>query len=165
MKRTALLRRTPLRSKPKSLPERAPREIRLPSTPGRKAVMGGATSGEPVHKEAPLRSEGYRRLVAALPCFLCGIEGRSQAAHADTGKGLGLKSDDRTCYPLCADAPGVVGCHTQVGAGARFTREERRAFELRAAAATRARLEGQAAHDPAARRVLAAVHPEEASCP
>ena len=32
-------------------------------------------------KNAPLRSEKYRRAVASLPCINCGIQGYSQAAH------------------------------------------------------------------------------------
>jgi hypothetical protein len=60
------------------------------------------------------RSEPYRRLVAALPCINCGIETRSQCAHPNKGgKGMRLKTDDRLCFPLCADQLGRVGCHTQ----------------------------------------------------
>ena len=61
-------------------------------------------------KESPVRSDEYLRLVAAMPCAMCGIEGYSQAAHADEGKGMGIKSDDRTCFPLCAPRPGIPGC-------------------------------------------------------
>ncbi len=58
-----------------------------------------------------LRHEAYRRAVASLPCCVCGIAGYSQAAHANHGKGAGLKTDDRTCFALCCDRPGVKGCH------------------------------------------------------
>ena len=34
-----------------------------------------------VPKDAPVRSEAYRRAVASLPCIACGIQGYSQAAH------------------------------------------------------------------------------------
>lgn len=88
-------------------------------------------------KEKPVRSEKYRRLVAALPCAHCGIAGHSQAAHADMGKGGHIKSDDRTCYPACADRPGVVGCHTLIGATGSIHRDERRALEVEYAAQTR----------------------------
>ena len=57
---------------------------------------------EPEPKAEALRSEQYRRLVAALPCKVCGIAGHSQAAHPNTGKGAGTKTDDRQCFPLCA---------------------------------------------------------------
>jgi hypothetical protein len=83
----------------------------------------------PVPKASMVRSEAYRRLVSALPCALCGAPAPSQAAHADFGKGLSLKADDRTCYPLCADSPGRVGCHTKVGSMAHFDKAARREFE------------------------------------
>ena len=65
---------------------------------------------------ANFESESYRRLVATLPCVRCNRVGRSQAAHANTppfGKGLGLKAHDWATFPLCADEPGSLGCHTQ----------------------------------------------------
>lgn len=61
-------------------------------------------------KSKPTRDETYRRLVAALPCSHCGIEGHSQAAHGPTLGGA-IKSDDTASFPLCADRPGVKGCH------------------------------------------------------
>ena len=65
----------------------------------------------PVEKESPLRSEAYRRAVASLPCIHCGIEGYSQCAHANTGKGKSMKADDRCAMPLCCTRPGIEGCH------------------------------------------------------
>ena len=62
-----------------------------------------------VEKENPLRSEAYRRAVASLPCIHCGIEGYSQCAHANTGKGTGTKSSDTESFPLCACQPGRRG--------------------------------------------------------
>ena len=62
-------------------------------------------------KDKPLRSERYRRLVAALPCSFCGIAGYSQHAHENEGKGKGLKVDDRRAMPLCCARPGIEGCH------------------------------------------------------
>lgn len=88
-------------------------------------------------KEPPLRSEKYRRLVAALPCIHCGVVGHSQAAHADQGKGARIKSDDRTCYPACASRPGVRGCHDIIGASGAIPQEQRRALEQEYAASTR----------------------------
>lgn len=63
----------------------------------------------PRPKQQPVRSEAYRRLVAARPCISCGIHGYSQAAHANHGKGLGIKTDDRMTMPLCSAAGN--GCH------------------------------------------------------
>ena len=63
-------------------------------------------------KDDPDRDEAYRRLIAALPCSNCGIEGYSQAAHGPT-LGAGIKSDDSACFPLCCDRPLVKGCHAR----------------------------------------------------
>lgn len=63
-----------------------------------------------------IRSEYYRRYVATLPCVHCGLEGHSQAAHANgywAGKGARMKAHDCFIFPLCADRPGVQGCHSK----------------------------------------------------
>jgi len=91
-------------------------------------------------KSQPARHEGYRRLVALLPCHLCGIEGYSQAAHANYGKGLALKSDDRETFAMCGPRPLNAGCHALLDQGAIMSKPERRAFEIRAAEATRERI-------------------------
>jgi hypothetical protein len=82
-----------------------------------------------VPKANPVRHEGYRRLVASMRCIKCMRFGRSQAAHPNTGKGGMLKTDDRECFPLCADGPGEVGCHTLFDQGAMFDKDKRRAIE------------------------------------
>ena len=64
-----------------------------------------------IQKDNPLEHEGYRRLVASLPCIRCGIVGWSQCAHGPI-LGKSIKCDDRFSMPLCADRPLVVGCHT-----------------------------------------------------
>jgi hypothetical protein len=61
-------------------------------------------------KSTPLRSEPYRRLVAAMACKSCGIQGYSQAAHVPPD-GRGLKQDDRLTFALCCVRPGIAGCH------------------------------------------------------
>lgn len=91
----------------------------------------------PIAKEIPVRSEPYRRLVAALPCANCRIFGYSQAAHPNTGKGQGTKTDDRLCFPLCADRPGVRGCHAAFDQGAMFSRVGRQLVEQAWGADTR----------------------------
>jgi hypothetical protein len=83
----------------------------------------------PIPKDTPLRSEAYRRFVASFPCFGCGIEQRSQCAHEEAGKGKSLKTDDRRTFPLCADMPLRVGCHTQHSLLVDMTRDERREIE------------------------------------
>ena len=82
-----------------------------------------------VPKDDTVTSEPYRRLVAALPCKVCGIAGISQAAHPNTNKGADLKTDDRECFPLCCDQPGRVGCHPKFDQGALFTKTVRRELE------------------------------------
>ena len=80
-------------------------------------------------KENVIRSEPYRRLVASYPCKACGIAGFSQAAHPSTGRGGGMKTDDRRCFPLCCARPGVMGCHAAFDQGAMFTKTVRRMVE------------------------------------
>lgn len=75
-------------------------------------VVNAASAAAPVLKDNPLRSEAYRRAVAGLACAHCGVHGFSQHAHANEGKGAGLKTDDRTGFPLCCTRPGIEGCHT-----------------------------------------------------
>jgi hypothetical protein len=89
-------------------------------------------------KSEPVRSEAYRRLVAMLPCDLCGVSGYSQAAHPNTGKGAGLKTDDRECFPLCCVRPGEPGCHARFDQGALMSKEQRRAYEPQAGERARA---------------------------
>jgi hypothetical protein len=92
-----------------------------------------------VAKDAPRRSEKYRRWVASLACAHCKRPGPSQCAHSDEGKGLALKAGDDTCFPLCADGPERSGCHSLIGASGVFTREHRRLLERTYAARTRDR--------------------------
>lgn len=105
---------------------------------GRISHVGQAVAA--VTKDVSVRSEAYRRLVAALPCICCGFHGHSQAAHPNTGKGAGTKTDDRLCFPLCTETPGRQGCHSKFDQGAMFTKGERRAIEVEWAARTRARI-------------------------
>lgn len=119
----------------KAPPPRAARAPLVLATEPTRAVLrradGNARLTVAVPKGQYVRSEAYRRLVAALPCAHCKRAGPSQAAHADEGKGLSLKADDRTCYPLCADSPGRRGCHSLLGASGAFTREHRRTLEAK----------------------------------
>lgn len=65
----------------------------------------------------------YRRLVASLPCVMCGVENRSQAAHPRS-HGRGMKAHDTLCVPLCADSLGIRGCHSLVDQSVLGTVEE-----------------------------------------
>ena len=72
------------------------------------------------------RSESFRRAVASMPCVLCGIQGRTQAAHNNQikdGKGMGIKSSDVTCMALC------VECHRAIDQGGKLSKQERHALE------------------------------------
>lgn len=111
----------------------------IPEALRRNAVFArmDVAAASPIEKDAPVRSEAYRRAVASLPCIVCGIEGHSQAAHPNTGKGAGIKTSDANCFPLCADRPGVPGCHSQFDQGAMFDRATRRTLEVDWGIATR----------------------------
>ena len=97
-----MMRRTPFRraastTTPESEQEREQRLMdkarrAMNSVVPRAANMGLATTAAaPIPKAAPVRSEPYRRAVATLPCAICGVHGYSQAAHANQGKGMGMK--------------------------------------------------------------------------
>lgn len=83
----------------------------------------------PIPKATPVRSEAYRRAVTTLPCAICGVPGYSQAAHANQGKGMGMKACDLTCFPACGPRPGFQGCHAALDQGALFTKAVRRELE------------------------------------
>ncbi len=110
LKRTSFKRKAPAwatEQKPdrvRSVPAVTPGAFRAP-----RAV--DAAPAAQVHKAAPVRNEAYRHAVASLPCAACGIYGYSQHAHGNEGKGMGLKTDDRTGVPLCCARPGEEGCH------------------------------------------------------
>ena len=103
-------------------------------------MASATTSCAPVAKSDPIRSEAYRRAVAQLPCAICGIYGYSQAAHANTGKGIGMKACDLTLFPACADRPGVRGCHSKLDQSALFSKLVRRELEPVWAADTQRRV-------------------------
>lgn len=79
-------------------------------------------------KEPTYRDPKLRELVSRLPCVNCGVEGRTQAAHLNLGKGLGLKSSDAAIAALCCSGVGWQGCHEDYDSGKRMTRDERREF-------------------------------------
>lgn len=93
------------------------------------AVAGPSRAVVSIPKRAPVRDESYRRLVAALPCILCGIEGHSQAAHPNSGKAKGAKADDSLCFPLCAARPDHPGCHWLFDQHTIFPRDQRAGVE------------------------------------
>jgi hypothetical protein len=80
-------------------------------------------------KLKPPRSESYRRWVASLPCIVCGIQGYTQAAHPNQGRGLGQKASDLDCFPLCGTRPGHMGHHYEHDNLIDMTLEQRRIRE------------------------------------
>lgn len=134
MRRTAF-RRSRASATPETEQEREQRLIdkarrAMNSVVPRAANMGlSTTAAAPIPKAAPVRSEAYRRAVASLPCAICGTPGHSQAAHANTGKGMGLKACDLTCFPACGPRPGFQGCHAALDQGAMFLKAVRRELE------------------------------------
>lgn len=142
------MRRTPFRrarasTTPETEQEREQRlmdkaQRAMNSAVPRAATMGlGTTAAATIPKAAPVRSEAYRRVVASLPCVICGTPGHSQAAHANTGKGMGMKACDMTCFPACGPRPGFQGCHAALDQGALFLKAVRRELEPVWAADTR----------------------------
>jgi hypothetical protein len=112
----------------------------------------------------PVRDEDYRRLVAALPCSFCKIEGASQAAHGNRGKGLGLKTCDLTTFPACHE--GAKGCHAKFDRYGFGPADEQAAIAQTMAGRTRLALIVRAQDDPHARKVLLRVgilRPQEAT--
>lgn len=86
-------------------------------------------------KIKPWRSEKHRRNVAGLHCINCGVQGRTQAAHANFNKGMGTKACDSQLMALCVD------CHRFHDSGGLFTNKaERWAAEAVLVDLTRAEL-------------------------
>lgn len=138
------MKRSGFKSKAPARPAADPDRVRTTptATPGawRAPQPIAFVAAVPVLKDDALRSEPYRRLVAAMPCAHCRIEGLSQHAHENLGKGLGLKVDDRKGMPLCCTQPGREGCHEQFDQGRLLPggREAHREAGARWAAETRA---------------------------
>ena len=138
MKRTGFKSRAPRREqrdpdRMRSMPTVTPGAFRAPQP----VVAAPAAQ---VAKAAPVRSEPYRRAVATLPCAICGVPGYSHAAHANQGKGMGMKACDLTCFPACGPRPGFQGCHAALDQGALFLKAVRREMEPGWAADTQRRL-------------------------
>ncbi len=87
-----------------------------------------------VPKECAIQHQGYMDLVRDMPCDRCGHPPRSDFAHADTGKGQGIKTDCRRGFPLCRS------CHHLIGSTGKLGRDERRRLEAEYGARTRARI-------------------------
>jgi hypothetical protein len=96
----------------------------------------------PMPKENAMQHEGYMAAVRKLSCRRCGWyrEGWMQFAHADQGKGMGIKTDCRLGSALCGPHDDILGCHWFVGTSGRMSKGGRREFEDYAGASTRAEI-------------------------
>ena len=120
MLRTALKRRAPAVSardpdRLRSVPTVTPGAFRAPQPVATTPVVQ-------VPKDAPVRSEAYRRAVASLPCINCKVPGYSQAAHLPP-EAKGMKQSDLLTFPLCCTLVGIPGCHQDYDQYRLFPRE------------------------------------------
>ena len=147
------MKRSPFKSK--APPRREATQMTYSPRPRAVAVAMVDTRDKmvvPVPKADLLDDPEYRRLVATLRCICCSAVGFSQAAHPNTDKGMGMKTDDRLCFPLCH--VGGNDCHGGFDQRAMFSKEKRRELEPLWGAQTRATLRKLAMFDAGARRVV-----------
>lgn len=130
------MKRTGFACKTYTPPPAAP--LRALERPVNYAKVSANDPAPAIQKDNPLVSEAYRALVRAMSCAHCGRPPRSQFCHGDQGKGMGLKTDDRTGWPGCGPGPWGPGCHYIVGSTGQYSKEERRALEKELGARTRA---------------------------
>ena len=84
-----------------------------------------------IQKSRPLRSRKHLMTVASMSCAQCGMEGFTQAAHANFGKGMAIKACDSQTFPLCTH------CHTWLDQSGEMNKEARRNFEASMVCKTR----------------------------
>jgi hypothetical protein len=74
-------------------------------------------------KQNYFRSKKHLKLVASLPCQLCGADNLTQAAHSNWvqwgGKGRSIKASDEYTAALC------MSCHFDIDQGIRWSKAER----------------------------------------
>lgn len=155
MKRTASLRRTSMRPPPrppKVYEHHTPRP-RLPANPLRVSDTR-ATARVLVQrpKEVRVEDEGYRRLVAKLPCINCNAYGASQAAHPNTLKAKSRKACDTLLFPLCTIT--ALDCHGRFDRYELYGRERQSVIEPVWARQTQEAVRRAAAGDDRAMRVV-----------
>ena len=74
-------------------------------------------------KQKYFRSKKHLKLVASLPCQVCGTENQTQAAHSNWaelgGKAKSLKASDEYTAALC------LKCHWEIDQGNKWSKVER----------------------------------------
>lgn len=129
MKRTALVRKVPLKQQ-KKLIQRSPMSRGLTgklSWHSHQLTMQRTRSRKKKQKKGLPAETAHLKRVAMLPCACCGISGYSQAAHSNRyqdGKGARLKAHYLATFPLCCARPGIRGCHIEHDQCIGMTREE-----------------------------------------
>lgn len=130
-RRKPLLRRTPLRGRPRTLTARPPKVIDYTPTP--RAIAQAAAPlpmAVPVPKRDYVRSEVLLEACRLIPCQHCEADdGTVCAAHSNWsvhGKGKSIKADDNRVASLCAR------CHRMIDQGSKLTEAERAAIWFRA---------------------------------
>ncbi len=141
MRRTSLIRKTPLRAgNPMKSRQNAKPRFGLAQ---RVAQMVG-TALEHKHSEPSIfKSRAHCMNVAALPCVRCRLEKHSQAAHLNLlalGKGMGWKLSDALTVPLCCTRLGIIGCHVMLDSSGQFDKATSEALQIKWLQATRSRL-------------------------
>jgi hypothetical protein len=99
-------------------------------------------------KFAYVRSTGYLRFVASQPCFVCGLEGQTQAAHSNQakhGKGRSVKASDVYTFPLCFQHHAMHDMCWEMTKAERDALEDQYVSRMQAIAADAGWIEGQRA--------------------
>jgi hypothetical protein len=125
-------------AKAKKSPFPAKRPSKKPAPKSDKSMLA-------LPKENASQSGAYMAAVRKLACRRCTYQPpvgqpRNQFAHADQGKGKGIKTDVREGASLCGPHDGQPGCHWLVGTSGQIPKEERRLLEKSYAASTRAEI-------------------------
>nr|WP_217346576.1 hypothetical protein [Noviherbaspirillum sp. L7-7A]MBV0881039.1 hypothetical protein [Noviherbaspirillum sp. L7-7A] len=129
MKRTALLRKAPLKPQKKPL-QRSPMSRGLTGKlfwQSHQRVKQRTQSKKPRRKKPLSVETAHFKRVAMLPCACCGVVGFSQAAYSNRyqdGKGARIKAHYLATFPLCCSRPGIRGCHVEHDQCIGITREE-----------------------------------------
>jgi len=121
VKRSPLVRKTPLRSKPPApvKRERAPLVL-VPRPAGAPRAVMAPAKFRAAPKPVTFRSEAWLAAVRSLPCVHCGQP--AEAAHRNEGKGGSIKAHDCLAAALCRPE------HRRIDQGRDLTQPERRAL-------------------------------------